>query len=87
MAAGKYAVGSSKKRVSGGERINASDISWIYYVDIALQLGLSVAEIDGFTPGMVTDLALTRLNQRTEGGHKEATQAGRAARQADYDAF
>ena len=30
----------------------------MYYLDTALQLGLSAAEADEFTPGMVTDLAI-----------------------------
>lgn len=86
MDNGEHADGSAKKRVSDGERVSADGVSWIYYADAALQLGLSVAETDGFTPGMVTDLAIQRMNQQ---GSDESQKAGQAphAGQADYDNF
>lgn len=59
-------------------------VSWIYYVDVALQLGLSVAETDGFTPGMITDIAIQRMNQQIENDKVELQVE---AVQADYDAF
>ena len=57
----------------------------MYYLDTALQLGLSAAEADEFTPGMVTDLAIQRVNQRADNGNSGARQ--RQAGQSNYDAF
>lgn len=86
MGGGERADSCAKKRIGGGEFMAVSAISWMYYLDIALQLGLSAAETDGFTPGMVTDLAIQRANQQTDEGNPAAGQAPQAG-QADYDAF
>lgn len=86
MDNGEHTDGSAKKRVSDGERVSADEVSWIYYVDAALQLGLSVAEADRFTPGMVTDLAIQRMNQQRSDESQKAGQAPHA-RQSDYDNF
>lgn len=64
--------------------MSVGEAGWLYYTDLSLNSGLSVAEADEMTPGMIIDLAIQRMNQQ---GSEESQTAGRAARQADYDAF
>lgn len=64
--------------------MSVGEAGWLYYADLSLNSGLSVAEADEMTPGMIIDLAIQRMNQQ---GSEESQKAGRAARQADYDAF
>lgn len=78
--------GCVKKRVSGGDSIPESEISWFTYMDLALHLGLTVAESDSFTVGMVLDMIYTRLNG-CEAGQAAISQVERMATQADYDGF
>lgn len=73
-----------KKRVSGGSSVPESEINWFTYVDLALQFGLTVAESDDFSIGMILDLVYTRINGRTTEGDSEEV---RVATQADYDSI
>lgn len=47
----------------GGQYVQPS---FFLFLDLALKAGLSAAEIDSWTPGMIFDLVFFRANEMTE---------------------
>lgn len=73
-ADGSVIWGNEKKLSGGGGPITAEDI-----VSLALAVGVTVADLDSITIGMLNDIAIKRLGEDEDDA--------REAAQADYAAF
>jgi hypothetical protein len=68
-ADGSVIRGNTKKLSGGGGPITAEDI-----VNLTLSVGLTVADLDNITIGMLNDIAIKRLGE-DDADAREATQA------------
>ena len=75
----KYDNGRIKKLTEGGGEY--VEPSFFFYIDLANKAGLSIRDIDDWTPGMVVDMLIYAVND------KEKANRPKPPSQAEFDSF